>query len=433
MDDGRHNGAAVAPSENLCGSLTMAERARLKRPELLAPAQDMACLQAAVNARCDAVYLGIDSMNMRSAARNFSPEDLPAAAHVCHAAGVRLYLAANTILYTAEIPAMRALLERAGGLVDAVICWDPAVIALCRELDHTIHISTQASVANVEAARFYQRLGATRIVPARECTLAELSELRDAAGIEVEAFIHGAMCVSYSGRCYLSQDVFNKSGNRGACLQPCRREYVITEVEEGDQYVIGEDYVMSAKDVCTMPFIEQLIEAGLDAFKIEGRNRNPEYVDVTVRCYRRAIDAYFAGTLGPDSKAAWMRELGAVFNRRFSDGFYHGRPIASFAESRGSQSTHRKEYVGVVTDYYGRIGVVEVDVRSNPFRPGDELMIIGPTTGVVYFQPRAIRQEDATVDVAPRGIVTMELGQKVRTGDKVYIRVPRDGKRCGEA
>ena len=401
-------------------------------PELLAPARDLACLQAAVNAGCDAVYLGVEGLNMRQAATNFPLEELGHAANVCRAAGIRLYLVVNTIVFRRELGWAREVLERATGLTDAIICWDPAIISLCRDLGHAIHISTQASVANPRTAAFYRDLGADRIVPARECTLEEVVAIREEAGVEVEVFAHGAMCVNYSGRCFLSQDVFNKSGNRGECLQPCRREYRITDVEDGDSYILGQDYVMSAQDVCTLPFLEELVQAGVDALKIEGRNRNPEYVDTVVRCYRRALDAYAADELDAALKERLVGELSTVFNREFSSGFYHGRPIASFARSRGNQATHRKEYVGRVTNYYSRLGVVEVEVQSNTFPVGAELMIQGSTTGVLYFQPREIRRDGEPIPEATRGVVTIELGQKVREGDKVYLRVPREGKRAGE-
>ncbi|MCK5804495.1 MAG: U32 family peptidase [Lentisphaeria bacterium] len=401
-------------------------------PELLAPAGDWTCLQAATDAGADAVYLGVEGLNMRATARNFTCDNLPEISRHCRQAGLRVYLTLNTIVFTDEIEQARETLSAACGNVDAVICWDPAVLALCRELSLPFHISTQASIANVESARFYKSLGAERIVPARECTLEEVARIRRETGIEVELFVHGAMCVNFSGRCFLSQDVFGKSGNRGECVQPCRREYFIKEVEDGDEYIVGKDYVMSARDVCTLPFLEQLVEMGIDSLKIEGRNRNPEYVDTVVRCYRRALDACAAGQFDEALKTELMGRLEGVFNRNFSEGFYHGRPIAEFAESRGSQAEFRKELVGVVSNYYARIGVVEITVQSNAFRPGDEMMIQGPTTGVLRFRPVEIRVNGKTVDAAPRGVVTLRLDEKVRRGDKVFIRVSREGKRAGE-
>ena len=402
------------------------------RPELLAPAQDFTCLQAAIGAGCDAVYFGIDGLNMRSAAHNFRAADLPELSGLCRAAGVRAYLALNTIVFPGEMATVTALLEAAVGRVDAVICWDPAVLRACRERGHAIHISTQASVANVQAACFYREQGAVRIIPARECTLEDVVAIRAGAGVEVETFIHGAMCVSYSGRCFLGQDVFGKSGNRGACLQPCRREYRITEVEEGQEYVLGQDYVMSAGDLCTLPFIEELMAAGLDAFKIEGRNRNPEYVDTAVRCYRRAIDADLDGSLTAELKAGLVNELQRVYNRTFTAGFYHGRPIGSFAASRRSQAEYRKEYVGIVKNYYDRARVAAVSVLSNTFRVGDDLLIQGRTTGLVRCRVGEMRVEGVLVEEAPRGLVTLPLEQLVREGDKVYVQVLRQGKSAGQ-
>lgn len=402
------------------------------RPELLAPAQDFICLRAAIQAGCDAVYFGIEEMNLRTAAHNFRLEDIPELSQTCRAAGVKAYLTLNVIVFPGEMGRVRTILEAAAGQVDAVICWDPAVLGVCRELGLPIHVSTQASVANIEAACFYRDLGAVRVVPARECTLEDVKAIREGAGVQVETFIHGAMCVNYSGRCFLGQDVFGGSGNRGACLQPCRREYRIVEVEEGHEYILGQDYVLSARDVCAMPFLEEVLEARVDALKIEGRNRNPEYVDTTVRCYRRAIDAWFEGRLDETLKGSLVEELRRVYNRRFSDGFYHGRPIASFTGCRRSQATHRKEFVGVVTNYYDRARVVAVAVRGDTFREGDELLIEGRTTGLVRFRPAEIRVDGQRVPEAPRGVVTMKLDQVVREGDKVYVSVLRQGKSAGQ-
>ncbi len=402
------------------------------RPELLAPAGDFTCLQAAIQAGADAIYFGVGELNMRQTARNFVVEDLPEIARICREAGVHAYLAANTIVFPGELAALRKLLAAAAGLVDAVICWDPAAIGLCRELGLPFHISTQASVANAAAAAFYRDLGASRVVLARECTLAEVRAIREESGIEVETFVHGAMCVSYSGRCFLSQDMFGKSGNRGACVQPCRREYLVTEVEDGDQYILGQDYVMSARDLCTLPFLEELIEAGIDSFKIEGRNRNPEYVATVVGCYRRAIDAHAAGALDAALKAELMKAAEGVFNRTFSAGFYHGRPIAEFAGSRGNQAEYCKEAVGFVVNYYRRAQVVEIQVQNYSFSVGDELMIQGPTTGVVGFRPEEIQIDGKPVNPAPRAAVTCRLAQRVRIGDKVFRRVPRGDRGYGE-
>lgn len=402
------------------------------RPELLAPAGDFTCLRAALQAGADAVYFGVGERNMRAMARNFALADLPEIARLCRRAGARAYLAANTIVFDRELPVFRELLAAAVGSVDAVICWDPAILALCRDLGLPIHVSTQASVANVAAAVFYREQGASRVVPARECTLEEIRAIRAGSGIEVETFVHGAMCVSYSGRCFLSQDMFGKSGNRGECYQPCRREYLVTEVEDGDQYILGQDYVMSARDLCTLPFIEQLIEVGIDSFKIEGRNRNPEYVATVVSAYRRAIDAHFAGRLDNSLKEELMEQAGGVFNRTFSAGFYHGRPIAEFTGSRGNQAEFCKELVGVVRNYYRRIQVVEIEVQSHSFAVGDEVLIQGPTTGLVRFRPEEIRRDGQAVDPAPRAVVTCALDDRVRVGDRVYVRVSRQGRQYGE-
>ncbi|MBT3374853.1 MAG: U32 family peptidase [Lentisphaerae bacterium] len=390
------------------------------RPELLAPAGNETCLTAAIQGGCDAVYLGLGTLNMRATAENFSVSDLGRVAETCHAQGVSVYVTANTILYTAETPSARTLIEACRGVVDAVICWDPALIGICRELGVPFHVSTQASVANVEAARFYKQLGAERIIPARECTLEDITRIRNEADIPVEVFAHGAMCVSVSGRCFLSQFTYGHSGNRGRCYQNCRREFHIVSDDGDAELAVGSNYVLSAKDLCTLPFVDRLLDAGVDALKLEGRNRNPEYVRTVVGAYRRAIDAWDNGQLTEDLKTQLVEETRTVYNRDFSAGFFLGRPIAEFASVNGSAATVRKQHVGVVRDYYRKAGAVEMKVQNYIFGQGDTLMIQGPTTGVVTFTAEEIRQNDVRVDTVTRGIATVGLQSLVRENDKVF-------------
>jgi len=389
-------------------------------PELLAPAGNQTCLTAAIQGGCDAVYLGLDTLNMRAAADNFTVEDLPRLADTCHTHGIKLYITANTILFTDEIGMARSLIEACCGVADAVICWDAAVIAICHELSVPFHVSTQASVANVEAARFYKDLGAERIIPARECTLGEIIRIRDEADIPVEVFVHGAMCVSVSGRCFLSQFTYGRSGNRGECCQNCRREFRVVSDDGDAEFAIGNNYILSAKDLCALPFIDKLLDAGVNAFKIEGRNGNPQYVRTAVGAYRKAIDAWQAGNLTHELKNRLVEEARTVYNRDFSGGFFLGRPIEEFANVNGSAATLRRQHVGIVTDYYRKAGAVEVQVQNHLFGAGDTLMIQGPTTGVVTFQADEIRQDDIQVDTVSRGIVTVGLQTRVREKDKVF-------------
>ena len=402
-----------------------AGRGRSAKPELLAPAGDETCLRAALHAGCDAVYLGVEGFNMRASARNFRSDRLKNAASLCSEYGARLYLTLNTMVYGSELERVRALLERVADSVDAVICWDAAVMEMCRELTVPFHVSTQASVSNAAAAAHYRQFGASRVIPARECTLEEIAAIRRLSGLEVEVFVHGAMCASVSGRCFLSQAAFGQSANRGECLQNCRREYLIRDVADNHEFVLGRDYVMSARDLCAMPFLDRILDAGVDALKIEGRGRSPEYVDTVVRCYRAAVDDWHDGELTAERKEAYIADLKTVFNRGFSSGFYLGRPVRDWSREYGSQATYRKAYVGRVLNYYKQAQVAHVRVESEPFREGDRLLIQGKTSGVVRLQPTGMRQEETDVERVRRGTVTFRVPQRVREGDRVYVMVRR--------
>ncbi|MBN2716581.1 MAG: U32 family peptidase [Deltaproteobacteria bacterium] len=398
------------------------------KPELLAPAGDFASLEAALQSGCDAVYFGLDTLNMRRGAANFRMSDLPEIHRRCRLGNASCYLTLNTVIYPGERETVCQILDGAQSLVDGVICHDLMVISACRQRNIPVHISTQASVSNPDAARLYAELGAVRVVAARECTLTELQTIGAESGLSLEVFVHGAMCVSVSGRCYISDLVCGKSGNRGECTQNCRREYLVTDIEDGHEFVVGNRYIMSAQDLCTLPFIDMLCDAGLDSFKIEGRGRNPEYVRTVVSAYRRAIDAWAANTLTQELKDSLQREVASVYNRGFCSGFFFGRPIGDFVDGSGSRATHKKEYVGLVTNYYRKAKVVEVDVRDRLFDTRTPLLVIGDTTGVVHTTPVEIRQDDRPVARAARGIVTFPINVRVRVGDKVYRLVKRDSE-----
>ncbi|MBN2530935.1 MAG: U32 family peptidase [Deltaproteobacteria bacterium] len=395
------------------------------KPELLAPVGDFVSLRAALKGGCDAVYLGVAGMNMRQNATNFSLSDISEVHRICRDANIRIYLTLNTIVYPHEHAKICEILEVAKSKVDGVICWDPLVICECRRRQMPIHVSTQASVSNPEAARMYADLGAVRVVPARECTLDELQTIRSESGLELEVFVHGAMCVSVSGRCFLSDFVCGKSGNRGECTQNCRRQYEIRDVEDGHEFTIGNHFVMSAKDLCTLPFIDVICDTGVDALKIEGRGRNPEYVQTVVSAYRRAIDAWADDALCSELKKELLAKVEGVYNRTFCKGFFFGRPISDFIDASGSQARYTKEFVGRITNYYRKLNVAEVEVLDNTFGKGDPLLIIGETTGVVSVWPKEIRQCETDVDVVERGKVTIPLASRVRVGDRVYRQVER--------
>lgn len=395
-----------------------------RKPELLSPASDATCLRAAIDAGCDAVYLGLKDFSMRRSAANFSLPALRRASKLCRSHGIKLYLTVNTQIYQHELRRLDARLAAVANLVDAVICWDPAVIDACRRHGIAMHISTQASVANAAAARFYRALGATRIIPARECTLPELQRLRRQAGIEIEVFAHGAMCVSVSGRCYLSQDSYGKSGNRGECRQNCRRPFRVVCSDGDGDYEVEDHYLFSAKDLCTLPFLEQLLDAGVDALKIEGRNRPADYVACITSAYRQAIDAWARGALNQELKTALVEQCRSVFNRDFSSGFFLGRPITEFTDTDGSKATEQKERVGKVINYYRKAAVAHIWVQNYSIAEGDQILIMGPSTGVVKQVARNIRCQNDPARNPPQ-TVTIALDRLVRANDEVFRLVPR--------
>ncbi len=409
----------------------------------MAPAGDMTSLRAALDAGADAVYFGVVSMNMRASAKNFAVEDLPEIAKVCHAAGARAYLALNTIIYDREVQLAESLVKAAAAAgIDAVICWDFAILELALRYRIAPFISTQMSVANSAALLFlYRQFAIRRFVLARECTLEEIISIRsrlkeslgdDADKIELEVFAHGAMCVSVSGRCFMSQFHFDASANRGECRQPCRREYLIKDVRDGKEFTLGQDYVMSPKDLCTLPFLDQVLAAGVDSLKIEGRGRSPEYVSEVTACYRRFIDFYYGQRGAADFaqqlaglKQELMARLDAVFHRGFSDGFFFGRQIAEWTGGNGSKATHRKVHVGVVTNFFKKVMVAEIKVEGAGFSAGDELMFQGSATGVISLRVESIEEAFKPVQQAARGsLVGVRLSGLVRENDQVYKMVP---------
>jgi putative protease len=417
--------------------------ADIRKPELMAPAGDMTSLKAAIDAGADAVYFGIASMNMRSSAKNFSEDQLDEIIALCHRNNVKAYLALNTIVFNHELKKAEQLIKKAvDAKVDAIICWDFAIIDMVLQHKAVPFVSTQMSVANSRSMAFlYRHFGIKRFVLARECTLDEIrnikEELNNMPGnpgkeIEIEIFAHGAMCVSLSGRCFLSEFHFGKSGNRGECKQPCRREYKITEIRDGKSFLIGSNYVMSPKDLCSLPFVDKVLATGIDSLKIEGRGRSPEYVSTVTSCYRRAIDYYcenhkkenFSENF-KELKISLVKELKSVFNRGFSEGFLFGRPVSQWTSGNGSKATHRKVQVGIVTNFFKKPMVAEIKVEGRSFKPGDTLMFQGNKTGVKNLTVESIEIEQKPVDVAKRNTyVGVKLSQEVRRNDKVYMIVP---------
>ncbi len=384
----------------------------------------MTMLNAVLNAGADAVYLGIEKLNMRATAANFTSEMLPEVVTLCHGKNAEVHLTVNSIVMEGEISELDGVMQAAKAAgVDLIICWDTAVIQKCLEYEMPFCISTQASISNSGSARFYKNLGAKRIVLARECTLDEIIKIKENVDIEIETFIHGAMCVAVSGRCFMSHELFGRSANQGDCMQPCRREYEIYDGKKDYSLILGKDYVMSAKDMNTLPFIEKLIEAGIRSFKIEGRKRSPEYAAKVTSVYRRAIDAYFEGTLTEEMKSSLGEELLTVYNRGYSNGFYLGQPDGGdISKAAGSESEFQKQYLGKVLNYYKSPKIAYIQVEAGQIASGDTLLVIGETTGVVEATVGEMRINETVGSSAMKGdLVTFHLEERVREGDKVYI------------
>lgn len=392
-----------------------------KSPELLAPVSDFISLHAAIQSGADAVYFGIKNLNMRITAKNFELKDIKKIKEICKKNKVKAYLTLNTIVYDNEILLVKKILKEAKkNKIDAIICWDIAVINECKKLKLPIHISTQASVSNIESAKFYKKLGAERIVLARELSLEQIKEIKQKTKIQIETFIHGAMCVSISGRCFLSQFTFGKSANRGDCLQPCRRTYIIKDLEENFEYGVENQNLLSPSDLCTLPFIEKLIEAKIGCFKIEGRARSPEYISVITKVYRTAIDAYFNKTLTKGLKEELLKKLREVYNRGFGKGFYLGKPINEWSSSE-TKSTKKKTYIGFVTNFYPKVNVAEINLQAESLKLGDTIMFQGETTGVKEQMVNSMEINHQQIKEIKKG---SKMGIKtdflVRRNDKVY-------------
>lgn len=405
------------------------------RPEILAPAGDFVCLQAALDAGADAVYFGLGKFNMRARSGvNFVPDDLPEISRRCAAKGVKKYLTLNAIMFEGEEDEIERVIIAAKPHIDAFIVSDWGVIKLLKKHGCTFHISTQMSLSNSAAVEFMASQGATRVVLARECTLAEVKAIAaKVAPVEIECFVHGAQCVALSGRCLMSHDAFGKSACRGECHQPCRRKFLVKAVdlytdkdgnpvhESDTAFVVGAHTVLSAKDLCSIGFVDRLIDAGIASFKIEGRARNAEYVKTTVECYRKAVDAVIAGAYTPELVRELTAELEKVFHREFSNGLFYGRPGENqFTDSENSLATQVKRHVGIVIDYFAKAGIAQVKIQDREIRVGDTLQIQGPTTGVKEFAVKEMRRDAEIPVVGARGSWVTFAAPRCRVGDKVF-------------
>lgn len=400
----------------------------------MAPVGSYESLAAAIQAGADAVYFGVGKLNMRSAsAANFSFEDLGRIVEKAHRAGVKAYLTVNTVVYEEEIGDLHAVIDRARRAgVDAVIASDMAAIRYARQIGQEVHISTQCNISNSEAVRFYAQWADT-VVLARELSLGQVAEIhrrieaeqiRGPRGelVEIEMFAHGALCMSISGKCYLSLYETGCSANRGACRQLCRRKYTITDKETGAQLDIDGHYVLSPKDLCTIDFLDKMVAAGVRVLKIEGRARGAEYVKRVVSCYDEALKALEAGEYTPELAAGLKERLREVFNRGFWEGYYAGRPVVEHSPAYGSSATRRKVYVGKVVNFYKRLSVAEVAVEASPVSVGDAIFFLGATTGVAEQTLDELHGPDGNPceTIAQGELCAIRTPGIIRRGDQLY-------------
>ena len=401
--------------------------------EIMAPVGSYESLAAAIAAGADSVYFGVEGLNMRSrSSANFTLEDLREIASRCNANGVKTYLTDNTIVYNEDLPKVDAIVSAAVEAgISAVIASDLAVFAACRRHGMEVHISTQCNISNIEAVRFYASV-ADVMVLARELNLTQVRQIYDAIEnedirgphgdrIRLEMFCHGALCMAVSGKCYLSLHEMNSSANRGACTQICRRGYRVTDLETGDELEVENKYIMSPKDLKTIHFLDRMIDAGVRVFKIEGRARGPEYVDIAVRCYSEAIDAVCNGTFDADKVAQWDERLARIFNRGFWDGYYLGQRLGEWSGKYGSSATRVKQYVAKGVKYFSRLGVGEFLMEGAELCVGDEVIITGPTTGALIVKVEDIRVDNKSVPKAVKGdAFSIAVPAKVRPADRLY-------------
>ncbi len=409
----------------------------IKDFEIMAPAGSRESLATAIHAGADSIYFGIESLNMRArSASTFTIGDLKEIVRVCDRHGIKSYLTVNTIIYDEDIELMRRIVDAAKEAgINAVIAADVAVMTYCNRIGQEVHLSTQLNISNVEALRFYAQF-ADVVVLARELNLKQVRKIYDAIHAEhitgpmgqpvrIEMFCHGALCMAVSGKCYLSLNEQNASANRGACMQVCRRAYIVKDKESDIELEIDNQYIMSPKDLKTIRFIDEMIESGVRVFKIEGRARGPEYVHTVVECYKEAIQAYVDGTFTEEKKNLWDERLKTVFNRGFWNGYYLGQRLGEWSRNYGSEATERKVYVGKGIKYFPNISVAEFLTEASEIKVGDKLLITGPTTGAMFLTLEEARVDLKPVGVVPKGVhVSFKVPRRIRPSDKLYRIIP---------
>ena len=400
---------------------------------IMAPAGSFEALSAALNAGAGAVYFGVDKLNMRTGTRhNFRLEHLADIAARCRDAGAASCLTINTVLFDEDLDQMRKMVDAASQAgITAVIASDPVVMQYARARGMHVHISTQCNITNAETLEFYSQWADVAVL-ARELTIDQINRIHreivsrpitgpSAHPVIVEVFVHGAMCMAVSGRCYLSLHAQNRSANRGACVQNCRRPYEVKDQLTGNELLVDNEYIMSASDLCTIAFLDKILSAGARMLKIEGRGRSPEYVDTTVRCYSEAVQAIHDGSFSAKRVNEWMGRLGEVYNRGFWQGYYMGKTIDAWSDTAGSKATRKKSYCGPCLNYYPRAGVGNFKMHSGTLSVGDQVLVSGPTTGVVHFELQELRVDEVRVEQVHKGMeFTTPVPSKVRPSDKLY-------------
>lgn len=400
--------------------------------EVMAPAGSFESLMSAVKAGADSVYFGIEQLNMRArSSNNFTIDDLRKIASIAQEHGIKTYITINTVIYDHDVTLMRSIVDAAKAAgINAIIASDQAVLNYCRKIKMPVHISTQANISNIEAVEFYSPF-ADVMVLARELSLKQVAEItreikrREVTGpsgdlVRIEIFVHGALCMAVSGKCYLSLHSNFASANRGACVQNCRRSYLVTD-EEGNQFEIDNEYIMSSKDLCTIDFLDQVLEAGVSVLKIEGRGRSEDYVYITTECYNEAVNSIKEGSYTPEKIRYWKSKLETVYNRGFWDGYYLGKEMGEWSEEYGSKATKRKIYIGKGVKYFDKVKVGEFLLESHSLEVGDEIMISGPTTGLIQSVVKEIRINNDSANSAVKGdTISIPVEEKIRPSDKLY-------------
>ena len=400
---------------------------------LMAPVGSFESLMAAIQGGADSIYFGIEQLNMRArSSHNFTMDDMLKIGSICKEHDIQTYLTVNTIMYDKDLDFMKNVIRKAKEQkIGAIIASDQSAIQYAHSVDIPVHISTQLSISNIETIKFYSGY-ADVMVLARELDLEQVSaitktireeNIKGPGGglVAIELFAHGALCMAISGKCYLSLHEQNYSANRGECMQTCRKSYLVTEKESGYELEIDNEYLMSPKDLCTINFINKILDAGVKILKIEGRARPPEYVYTVTKCYDEAVKAYIDGSYGEEKIKNWRQSLSSVFNRGFWDGYYLGQKTGVWSHRYGSRATKRKIYIGKAINYFTKIKVAEFKIETGTLKAGDDILITGPTTGVVYSHIKEIRVDRKPVNKATKGeYFSIAIENQVRRSDKLF-------------